>query len=82
MLSLSFSLLATRSSSRGRILGTHLSDEASEVFEREVCRAAVVSRDVLQIAMANQDEPSLFLFNPAFHAGAGDVTPMANVRGN
>ena len=24
--------------------------------------------------MAKQDEPSLFLFNPAVHAGAGDVT--------
>jgi hypothetical protein len=28
----------------------------------------------LQIARAKQAEPSLFLFNPAVHAGASDVT--------
>jgi hypothetical protein len=35
----------------------------------------VVRWDVLQIAWAKQAEPSLFLFNPAIHAGASDVTP-------
>jgi hypothetical protein len=36
---------------------------------------AGINVDMLQIAWAKQAEPSLFLFNPAIHAGASDVTP-------
>jgi hypothetical protein len=44
-----------------------------------VIRAAR-AHDVLQIARAKQAEPSLFLFNPAVHAGASDVTPVEGAR--
>jgi len=37
--------------------------------------------DVLQIAWAKQAEPLLFLFNPAVHAGASDVTPSRTCCG-
>jgi hypothetical protein len=35
---------------------------------------------VLQIAWAKQDEPLLFLFKPADHAGAGNVTHVERAR--
>src|SRR6516165_3382013 len=43
------------------------------------CQAEVL--DVLQIASAKQAEPLLFLFNPAVHAGASDVTPRRTCWG-
>jgi len=38
------------------------------------CMQPALKTDV-QMALAKQAEPSLFLFNPAIHAGASDVTP-------
>jgi hypothetical protein len=47
------------------------------ILRRQGYFVAMVDEDrvVLQIAWAKQADPSLFLFDPAVHAGASDVTP-------
>ena len=73
-------------SSAGNVLGRLSTQPPDRVYWTALKQWGIllsgINTDVLQIAWAKQAEPLLFLFNPAVHAGASDVTPRRTVLGN